>query len=111
MKPATAPHPPPPAAAPPRTPGGPTAEVPTAAPKPTLDNRPEICEAIKARVPAAVINDAVADPAKVGGHGQACNPNLPTGPGNALRRYLGLRNPSSPYHPIYNGVVWKCGCP
>ncbi len=93
------------------TPGGPTAEVPTAAPKPTLDNRPEICEAIKARVPAAVINDAVAAPATVAGHGMACNPNLPVGANNPLRRYLGLRNPSAPYHPIFNSVVWKCGCP
>lgn len=93
------------------TPGGPTAEVPTAAPKPTLDSSPEICEAIKSRVPAAVINDAVAAPDKVAGHGQSCNPNLPVGANNPLRRYLGLRNPASPYHPIFNGIQWKCGCP
>lgn len=98
-------------AAPTRTPGGPTAELPTAAPRPTVNDVPEICEAIKARVPAAVINEAVAAPATVAGHGMACNPNLPVGANNPLRRYLGLRNPAAPYHPIFNGVVWKCGCP
>lgn len=90
--------------------GGPTAEVTTPAPKPTVNNVPEICEAIKSRVPAAVINDAIASPDKVAGHGMACNPNLPVGSNNPLRRYLGLRNPASPFHPIFNSVVWKCGC-
>ena len=98
-------------ALPTNTPGGPTAEVPTVAPKPTVNNSPEICEAIKSRVPAAVINEAVTAPDKVAGYGQTCNPNLPVGANNPLRRYLGLRNPSSPYHPIFNSIQWKCGCP
>jgi len=98
------------AARPTSTPGGPTAEVPTVAPKPTLNNSPEVCDAIKARVPAAVINEAILSPDKVAGHDQACNPNLPVGANNPLRRYLGLRNPASPFHPIFNSVVWKCGC-
>lgn len=89
----------------------PSGEVPTVAPQPTLDDRAEICDAIKARVPAAVINEAVADPAKVGGYKMACNPNLAPGPNNPLRRYLGLRNPNNVYHPIFNGLVWKCSCP
>lgn len=97
--------------APTNTPGTgprPTDEV---RPTPTLVTDPVICEAIKSRVPAAAVNDAVAAPDKVAGYKQACNPNLPAGPSNPLRRYLGLRNPGQVYHPIFNSLMWKCGCP
>ena len=93
-----------------RTPGtGPTSEVPI--PTVPLNDTPEICESVKSRVPNAVINDAVAAPDKVGGYKMACNPNLPAGQNNPLRRYLGLRNPNNVYHPIFNSLVWKCSCP
>ena len=72
---------------------------------------PVICEAIKNRVPAAVVNEALAAPDKVAGYQQPCNPNLVPGPSNPLRRYLGLRNPSQVYHPLFNSLMWKCGCP
>lgn len=94
------------------TPGtGPTATGEVQVPTPTMRTDPVICEAIKSRVPAAVINEAVAAPDKVGGHGMPCNPNLAPGPNNPLRRYLGLRNPNNVYHPIFNSLVWKCSCP
>lgn len=80
-------------------------------PTPPLIDTPEICEAIKSRVPNAVINEAVAAPDKVGGYGMPCNPNLAPGPNNPPRRYLGLRNPNNVYHPIFNSLVWKCSCP
>lgn len=97
--------------APTNTPGTgprPTDEVrPTA----TMASDPVICEAIKNRVPAAVVNEALAAPDKVAGYQQPCNPNLVPGPANPLRRYLGLRNPSQVYHPLFNSLMWKCGCP
>ncbi len=87
---------------------GPTDEVkPTA----TFVTSPDICDAIRSRVPSAVINAAVADPASVGGYKMPCNPNLAPGPNNPLRHYLGLRNPNNVYHPIFNTLVWKCSCP
>jgi hypothetical protein len=100
-----------------RTPSGPVATntpggtQPTAAPQPTVVNDPMVCESIKNRVPAIVINDAVAQPNKVYGYGLACNPGLaPVDPWNPVRRYLTLRNMNVPYNPVYNGVVWSCGC-
>lgn len=91
-----------------RTPGG--GPQPTVTPAPTLDTSPYVCESIKSAVPAAVINDAVAHPDQVSGYGETCNPNVPPSFRNQVRRYLGLENPGIPYHPLFNTVVWKCGC-
>ena len=54
---------------------------------------------------------ALADPGKVQGWGQLVNPGLPPGPNNPYRTRLGLQNPSSPYNPTFNSVVFKSGCP
>ncbi len=90
------------------TPG--TGPQPTAMPTPTLNASPDICESVKSRVPPAVLNAAAGAPNTISGYGQPCNPNLPAGPLNPLRRFLNLQNPSVRFHPLYNGVVWKCGC-
>jgi hypothetical protein len=87
--------------------GGP---APTVAPTPTLESSPYICDEIKANVPAAVINAAVAQPSLAPGYGETCNPNLPASTWNPLRRYLTLENPNRPFHPMFNTVVWECGC-
>jgi hypothetical protein len=62
-------------------------------------------------VPGAAINAALANQAGVFGYGMLCYPNRPPGPYNGLRTHLSLRNAGIPYHPVYNGLVFKCGCP
>ena len=69
------------------------------------------CPGLTALVPAQAIADALANPARVGGWGQPCNPSLPPGPHNPTRTTLGLRTVGKPYHPVFNGLVFKCGCP
>ncbi len=84
----------------------------TAEPTPPLTPNPDTCDFISnGRVPNAAINAATANPDTVYGWEQLCFPNRPAGPFNQLRDKLSLRNPAAPYHPIYNGLVWKCGCP
>jgi hypothetical protein len=53
---------------------------------------------------------ALQDPAALYGHGLPCNPSLAPGPANLPRNSLSLANASRPYHPIFNRLVWKCGC-
>ncbi|MEO8084323.1 MAG: hypothetical protein ABI780_10905, partial [Ardenticatenales bacterium] len=91
------------------TPGGGTATpVPTSSATPD----PKACPGLETKAPAAAINAAVANAAQVSGYGMACNPNTPWNPvSNPLRNYLSLRNVNVPYHPVYNGFIWKCGCP
>ena len=82
-------------------------EPPTPAPLP-----PEVCVYAQAVVPNPVLAAAVANPASVAGYDELCYPNRPTGPTfNVIRRFLGLENPNVAYHPMFNTVVWKCGCP
>jgi hypothetical protein len=95
--------------APYRNPATPTGvPVPTITPPPV---NPEVCDLAKANVPAAVIGAALASPGSVVGHGQLCNPNVPASTINHTRDRLSLEFSSRPYHPLYNNLVWKCGCP
>jgi N-acetylneuraminic acid mutarotase len=92
------------------TPGGqPTVEQPT--PTLVVPTTLKLCDFITNRVPNAAINAAMAAPASVGGFGQLCYPSRPPSPFNRFREYLSLRNIAKPYHPIYNGLIAKCGCP
>jgi hypothetical protein len=62
-------------------------------------------------VPQAAISDAMANPGAYGGWDLPCNPNLPpNGALNPMRRHLDLLSSTKPYHPLYNGLVWRCGC-
>ncbi len=88
--------------------GSPTAQ-PTAGP--TATRSPETCPLIVGRVPQQVVQAALASPAEVRGYGQVCQPGLPPGRFNPVRSSLSLDNPNSPYHPLFNSLVWKCGCP
>jgi hypothetical protein len=90
-------------------PGGGTVAPPT----PTIDPGANlaVCDHIQALVPNAAVNAAISNPAGVYGYGTLCFPNRPGGPFNRMRNQLSLRNPAVPYHPAYNGLVWKCGCP
>ena len=40
-----------------------------------------------------------------------CNPNVPPSPYNILRTRLSMQNAAKPYHPMFNPLVWSCGCP
>ena len=68
------------------------------------------CPGLIVLVPREALNHALADPAHVAGFKQACNLSLPPGPHNPLRIDLGLQNPNLPYHPLFNGLAWRCGC-
>lgn len=72
---------------------------------------PQVCPFIQNRVPSVIIQAAMADPATVRGWYERCNPSAPPSPSNGLRGWLSLLNIGVPYHPTYNPVVWKCGCP
>jgi hypothetical protein len=95
--------------------------VPTRTPEPTKTIPPptvtptpppaRACPQIVGRVPAPVIADALANPEKVGGWLQRCNPGAPPGPLNGPRTWLGLKNGGQPFHLLFNGVQFKCGCP
>jgi hypothetical protein len=66
--------------------------------------------ALPKRVPAAVLNAAAAKPESISGYGQAANPNIPVGPMNAMRTCLTLVDRGKPWHPLFNGLVFKAGC-
>ena len=103
----------------PVTPGTPTPVTPTATggtpvtPTATVgpkDPEAESCDSITGKVPAAAIAQALADPDSVSGWKELCHPNLPASPFNTLRQHLDIRNPGAPFHPIYNSLVFRCGC-
>jgi len=84
---------------------------PTPTPVPTVPMPPEVCTYVQSRVPNPVLAYAVANPASVAGYNELCYPNQSASPWNVIRRFLGLENPNLAYHPMFNTVVWKCGCP
>jgi hypothetical protein len=97
----------------PYRPANPTA-TPVVPQRPTIEPppvSPSACPQLTGLVPDAVVAAALADPTKVQGWGLAANPNLVPGPNNPYRSRLGLQNPSAPYHPTYNSVIFKAGCP
>jgi hypothetical protein len=81
--------------------------VPPATPKPGQS----VCSYVQIRVPQAVVNDALANPQNYAGYGMRCNPNVPASPWNIERTTLALQNPKALFHPLFNTVIWKCGCP
>ncbi len=88
------------------------------APPPTLPPPPTVpggaafaCDFVQGRVPAAVINAALANPSSIQGYNQLQNPGVPEGPWNLRRTALSLRSISAPWHPLYNGLIYKAGCP
>lgn len=91
------------------TPG--TPGRPTPPPQETANPLGGQCDWLNGRVPGAAINAALANQANVYGYNMLCYPSRPPGPYNGLRTKLSLRNPGVPYHPVYNGLVFKCGCP
>ncbi len=72
---------------------------------------PQVCPNLANQVPQVVIDNAMANQATIQGWMQLCNNNLPPSPWNQYRDKLSLQSPSKPYNPLFNSVVWKCGCP
>lgn len=97
----------------PYAPANPTATpvVPVAATAEPPPVTPSACPQLTGVVPDPVIAAALADPSKVQGWGQLQNPALGPGPNNPYLSRLGLQNPSAPYNPTFNSVIFKSGCP
>lgn len=91
---------------PPASPTPPSA----ASPSPPPGGAGEVCLGLASRVPAAVIAQAMQNPASINGWNQLCQPNLPPSPWNIQRRRLTVSAESRPYHPLFNGLAWRCGC-
>lgn len=90
-----------------------TPEIPIVTPTPTPPPpAPDAksCPRLDMRVPRAVIDAALANPARINGWGQRCWHHLKASPFNPLREYLDIVNPNKPYDPLYNPVIFKCGC-
>lgn len=87
------------------------AASPTPLPAPTTEAGPCICQLARQAAPRAAIDAAVADPAGVAGWRQPLDPNKPVGRFNPLRECLSLQRASVPYHPLFNPLAWRAGCP
>jgi hypothetical protein len=95
--------------------------VPTASrtPRPTATATPQgtppgdglVCDFVLRRAPRVAIEAALANPQEVHGWLDPLNPGLPPGPGNPLKTWLSLHNIAAPYHPLFNALVYKVGCP
>ena len=86
--------------------------IPTSAPTAgTPTDSAVACPRLDTYVPASVIADGLARAADITGWGELCYPNSPPSPWNTARHYLSIRNIGAPFHPVYNGLVYKCGCP
>lgn len=89
-----------------RTPSSPPPATPTQEPSTAL-----ACALILRRVPPAAISAALANPEAVFGWLQPANPGLPPGPSNPPRRWLSLRDIGKAFHPLFNPLIFKVGCP
>ena len=90
---------------------GPTVPAPTTAPPMPTTVGAIACPGLELYVPDLAITAGLAGAATISGWGERCYPNSPPSPWNGIKHYLSIRNPGSTYHPIYNGLVYKCGCP
>lgn len=86
-----------------------TATSPLASPTPAAGIG--VCPQILKKVPPAAISAALANPSSVSGYLRPLNPSRPEGPMNPLRTWLSVRTYAKPFHPLYNGLEFKVGCP
>jgi hypothetical protein len=87
------------------------APLQTPMPQPTVLLPGHECNQVMGKVPNSAVADAFANPTKYWGYGMLCQPNLPRSWWNVERHQLSLAAPNRSYHPIYNSLVWTCGCP
>jgi hypothetical protein len=88
--------------------------VPTALPPvttPTVAPAGNVCPQILKLVPAAAINAAVQNPGAVYGFNRVRDPGKPESPFNQRRTWLSIHAYSKPYHPLFNALEYKVGCP
>ncbi|MFQ5460123.1 MAG: LVIVD repeat-containing protein, partial [Anaerolineae bacterium] len=85
-------------------------QPPTPTPVPTPGGG-SVCPQIQGRVPAAAIQAAMANPGRIAGYRQPMDPAKPVSPFNPRRLMLSLRTYGKPYHPVFNSLVFKVGCP
>ncbi len=95
-----------------------TVALPTSTPVPTATPIPSatpvgmaVSDAVRNQVPPAAVAEALAHPERIAGWGQPRDPGKPVSPANPLRQCLTLVDPGKPYHPLFNGLIWKAGCP
>jgi hypothetical protein len=86
----------------------PTATSGTPAPTPIFPTC--ICSPVLRRVPAVIVQDAVANPTRYFGWLRPLDPGKPSSPANPLRMCLTLPNVNIDYHPLWNRPMWKVGC-
>ncbi len=85
-------------------------QIPTPVPS-TPPGEACVCSVAHRVAPASRLNAALADPHAIAGFGQPRDSGKPVGPFNPRRECLSIRSPGQAYHPIYNGLAWKAGCP
>lgn len=85
--------------------------TPTLVPPAPTPSAVLVCPQIASRVPAAAINSALANPMRVSGYNRPVDAGKPIGPMNPPRIYLSIHAYSKPYHPLFNSVEFKAGCP
>lgn len=96
---------------------GPGLNLPTPPPAPTPDPNPggpgslvyQPCPKLTGRVPATVLQYALANPHAIRGYGLLRNPNVPGNPWNTYRTRLSLVDWGKPWSAC-NSVVWTAGC-
>jgi len=95
------------------TPSATTTRPPTPVPPTSIppETAPRACAILDGRVPPAAVEAALANPSLVAGWDELLNPGSPPSPSNPRRRWLTLRNAAVPYHPLFNPLVFKIGCP
>jgi hypothetical protein len=69
------------------------------------------CPQIVDRVPAPILQRALANPEQVGGFDTLEHPHRPPGPRNPYRSWLTLRRLAVPYNARFNPLVFRAGCP
>ncbi len=100
------PYPPPATGTPPVTS---TLVPPVVVPSPT-GPAPTVCPVARRKVPVAALAAALAQPQLIGGWLQPLDPGKPAGPSNPRRTALTLVDSGKPYHPLFNGLVFRVGC-
>jgi len=75
------------------------------------DRSDRVCPQIRDKVPAPALLWALANPDRIAGYNLLERPGSPAGPYNRLRKWLSLRRLTIPFHPIWNGLVYRAGCP
>jgi ligand-binding sensor domain-containing protein len=70
-----------------------------------------ICRSTQRKAPSAVVASIAATPGSLGGYGKPRDQGKPIGPFNPPRNCLGIHNAGLAYHPLFNPLAWKAGCP